>query len=90
MTATTGDTIAEFVGPALGVKGARSLNDVLRARPDIRLDRRVAAKAATAPSSAAFPWSRGVLVARWRVHASPDHGGPLLWSYAAFKPLLTE
>jgi dienelactone hydrolase len=58
MTATTGDTIAAFVGPALGVKGARSLNDVLRAHPGIRLDRRVAAKAATAPSSAAVPRSR--------------------------------
>jgi hypothetical protein len=28
MTATTGDTIATFVGQALGVNGARSLNDV--------------------------------------------------------------
>lgn len=36
MTAMTGDTIAAFVGPALGVKGARSLNDVLAAHPGIR------------------------------------------------------
>ncbi len=43
MTATTGDTIAAFVGPALGVRGARSLNDVLTAHPGIHLERRVAA-----------------------------------------------
>jgi dienelactone hydrolase len=36
MTATTGDTIAAFVGPALGVKGGRSLNDVLAAHPGIQ------------------------------------------------------
>jgi predicted dienelactone hydrolase len=53
MTATTGDTIAAFVGPALGVTGERSLNDVLAAHPRIRLERRIAAKAATAASPAA-------------------------------------
>ena len=36
MTATTGDTIAAFVGPAFGVKDGRSLNDVLAAHPGIR------------------------------------------------------
>jgi hypothetical protein len=36
MTAMTGDTIAAFVGPALDVKGARSLNDVLRAHPSLK------------------------------------------------------
>lgn len=40
MTATTGETIAAFVGPALGVKSGRSLNDVLTAHPGIRLERR--------------------------------------------------
>ena len=53
MTATTGDTISAFVGPALGVKDGRSLNDVLAAHPGIRLERRIAAKAATAASPAA-------------------------------------
>src|SRR5712691_7928212 len=46
MTAMTGDTIAAFVGPALGVKGARSLDDVRAAHPGVRLERRIAAKAA--------------------------------------------
>jgi predicted dienelactone hydrolase len=52
MTATTGDTIAAFVGPALGVEGERSLNDVLAAHPGLRLERRIAAKTATAVSPA--------------------------------------
>jgi len=50
MTAMTGDTIAAFVGPALGVKGGRSLKEVLAAHPGIRQERRIAAKAATAAS----------------------------------------
>jgi len=54
MTAMTGDTIAAFVGPALGVKGGRSLNDVLAAHPGTRLERRIAAKAATAASPGAI------------------------------------
>jgi hypothetical protein len=54
MTAMTGDTIAAFVGPALGVKGGRSLNDVLAAHPGVRLDRRTAPKAATSASQAAI------------------------------------
>jgi dienelactone hydrolase len=54
MTATTADTISAFVGPALGVKGERSLNDVLAAHSRIRLERRIAAKAATAASPAAI------------------------------------
>jgi hypothetical protein len=48
MTAMTGDTIAAFVGPALGVKGGRNLDAVLAAHPGIRLERRIAATAATA------------------------------------------
>jgi dienelactone hydrolase len=58
MTATTGDTISAFVGPALGVKGGPSLNDVLAAHPGLRLDRRLAAKTATVVSPAATPGSR--------------------------------
>ncbi len=50
MTAMTGDTISAFVGPALGVKGGRSLKEVLAAHPGIRQERRIAAKAATAAS----------------------------------------
>ena len=44
MTATTGDTIAAFVGPALGVKDGRSLNDVFAAHPGIRPELRITAK----------------------------------------------
>ena len=55
MTAMTGDTIAAFVGPALGVEGARSLDAVLTAHPGIRLERRIAAQAATAPHRGALP-----------------------------------
>jgi dienelactone hydrolase len=62
MTARTGDTIAAFVGPALGVEGGRTLDDVLAAHPGIRLERRIAAKAATAASPAAT--SRPVATAR--------------------------
>lgn len=54
MTAMTGDTIAAFVGQALGVKGVRSLNDVVATRPGVRLERRIAGKAATAASLAAI------------------------------------
>jgi predicted dienelactone hydrolase len=46
MTAMTGDTISAFVGPTLGVKGGRSLTDVLAADSGVRLERRIAAKAA--------------------------------------------
>jgi dienelactone hydrolase len=53
MTAATGDTISAFIGPALGVKDGRSLNDVLAAHPGIRLERRIAAPAAAAASPAA-------------------------------------
>ncbi len=52
--ATVGSiSVAAFVGPALGVKGGRSLSDVLAARPGIRLERRNAAKPAAAASPAA-------------------------------------
>jgi dienelactone hydrolase len=61
MTAMTGDTIAAFVGPALGVKGGRSLNAVLAADPGIRLERRIAAKAATAASPAAISFRVGAI-----------------------------
>jgi predicted dienelactone hydrolase len=56
MTAATGDTISAFVGPALGVKDGRTLDDVLAAHPGIRLERQIAAKAATAASLAATPF----------------------------------
>jgi hypothetical protein len=52
MTAMTGETIAAFVGPALGVTRGRTLNDALAAHPDVRLERRIAAKAAAAASPA--------------------------------------
>jgi len=45
MTATTGDTISAFVGPALGVKRGRSLSEVLAAHPAIESLRRLPAKA---------------------------------------------
>ena len=54
MTATTGDTIAAFVAPALGVSRGRSLNDVLAAHPGVRLERRIAARTAKAASPAAI------------------------------------
>jgi len=38
MTAMTGDTIAAFVGPALGVERGSTLDDVLAAHPGVRLD----------------------------------------------------
>jgi len=44
------DTIAAFVGPALGITDGRSLNDVLATQPGIRLDRRIAARAGTPAS----------------------------------------
>ena len=44
MTAITGDTIAAFVGPALGVKPDASLDQVLARHPTVRSDRRIAAK----------------------------------------------
>jgi predicted dienelactone hydrolase len=47
MTAITGDTIAAFVGPTLGVKNIRSLNDVLIAHPTLTAVRRVAPKASS-------------------------------------------
>jgi predicted dienelactone hydrolase len=54
MTAMAGDTIAAFVAPALGVEAEESLDDALSAHPAIRLERRVAARAATAPTPAAI------------------------------------
>ena len=53
MTATMGDTITAFVGPALGVEGAPGLNDVVAAHSRLRLDRRIATKTATAAALAA-------------------------------------
>src|SRR5947208_12242720 len=35
VTATTGDTISAFVGPALGIKSGRSLDEVLASHPNI-------------------------------------------------------
>jgi hypothetical protein len=43
MTAITGDTIAAFVGPALGVEHGASLDQVLARHPTVRSDRRIAA-----------------------------------------------
>ena len=45
MTAITGDTIAAFVGPALGVKHGASLAQVLARHPTVRSDRRIATEA---------------------------------------------
>jgi dienelactone hydrolase len=45
MTTITGDTISAFVGPALGVRHAASLDQVLARHPTIRSDRRIAAGA---------------------------------------------
>ena len=45
MTAMTGDTISAFVGPALGVNNAPSLDQILALHPTIRSDRRLAAEA---------------------------------------------
>jgi dienelactone hydrolase len=44
MTAMTGDTIAAFAGPALGVKNGSSLDQVLARHPAIRSERRIAPK----------------------------------------------
>jgi hypothetical protein len=44
MIAMTGDTIAAFVGPPLGVNGGRALRGVLAAHPGIRLERRIPAR----------------------------------------------
>jgi dienelactone hydrolase len=44
MTTMTGDTISAFVGPALGVRHATSLDQVLARHPTIRSDRRIAAE----------------------------------------------
>jgi hypothetical protein len=44
VTAMTGDTIAAFAGPALGVKNASSLDHVLARHPAIRSERRIAPK----------------------------------------------
>jgi hypothetical protein len=54
MTAMTGDTIAAFVGPALGVNRGRPLSDVVAAHPGLRLQRRIAVSTATAASPAAI------------------------------------
>ena len=42
MTTMTGDTIAAFAGPALGVKNGSSLDQVLARHPAIRSERRIA------------------------------------------------
>ena len=42
MTSMTGDTISAFVGPALGVKSGRSLDEVVASHPGIRSESRVA------------------------------------------------
>jgi predicted dienelactone hydrolase len=52
MTSMTGDAISSFVGPALGVKDAGSLQDVLVLHPDIRLESRIVR---TATESGALP-----------------------------------
>jgi dienelactone hydrolase len=44
MTAMTGDTIAAFAGPALGVKNGNSLDQVIARHPAIRSERRIAPK----------------------------------------------
>ena len=44
MTTMTGDTIAAFAGPALGVKNGSSLDQVIARHPAIRSDRRIAPK----------------------------------------------
>jgi hypothetical protein len=44
MTAITGDTIAAFVGPTLGVKNGSSLKQVIAAHPTLAAVRRVAPK----------------------------------------------
>lgn len=54
MTAMTGDTIAAFVGPALGLDRGRPLSDVLAAHPGVQLERRIAVSTATAASPAAI------------------------------------
>jgi hypothetical protein len=41
MTAMTGDTIAAFVGPALGLEGEQALDDVRSAHPAVRLEQRI-------------------------------------------------
>ena len=50
MTSMTGDTISAFVGPALGIENAPSLDEVVAGHPDIRSESRVARKT-TAPRS---------------------------------------
>jgi hypothetical protein len=44
MTAMTGDTIAAFAGPALGVKNGSGLDQVIARHPAIRSERRIAPK----------------------------------------------
>ena len=44
MTTMTGDTIAAFAGPALGVKNGSSLDQILARHPAIRSERRIAPK----------------------------------------------
>ena len=44
MTTMTGDTIAAFAGPALGVKNGNSLDQVIARHPAIRSERRIAPK----------------------------------------------
>jgi predicted dienelactone hydrolase len=51
MTSMTGDTIAAFVGPALGIKSGRSLGEVLASRPSIRSESAIGHKAGAPRSS---------------------------------------
>jgi hypothetical protein len=54
MTSATGDTISAFVGPALGIKSARSLHQIIASHPNIRSESRVRPKTiAPGPSTTA-------------------------------------
>ena len=57
MTSMTGDTISAFVGPALGIKSGRSLDEVLASHPSIRSESRVGRKT-TAPGLRRRPRSK--------------------------------
>src|SRR5207237_8321414 len=51
MTSTTPDTISAFVGPALGIKSARSLHEVIASHPNIRSESRIGGKTTARRSS---------------------------------------
>jgi hypothetical protein len=70
MTAMTGDMIAAFVGPALGVRGGQSLNDVVAALSGVRLDRRIAARAVTSASQGAISFRVPAPTGPFRVGAN--------------------